>query len=177
MHWFTADTHFLDTDMKRHNRPFRSPEEGFVNIINNINSRVKKDDILWHLGDVYLSDYHDDARRYLSKIKCKNMILVKGNHDEDENRLRTLKPFFRKVLDEWEGKIEGIDIYMNHIPSKCPKSKFSLTGHIHDAWKIRKNLINVGVDVHHYRPVSIEDIMLYKDKMKNNIFDNETYIS
>ena len=176
MHWFTSDTHFLDTDLKRHNRPFQSPEEGFITMINNINSSVKEDDILWHLGDVYLTDYQDEARRYLSKIKCKNIILIKGNHDDD-NKLPILSNFFRKILDEWQGEIEGIDLYMNHIPSKCPKSKFCLTGHVHDAWKVRKNLINVGVDVHHYKPVSIEDIILYKNKMEDNTFDKESFIN
>lgn len=176
MHWFTSDLHFLDTDIKRHHKPFRSPEEYYFTVINNINELVDKEDILWVIGDVFLSDYYDQANNLLSKIKCRNKILIKGNHDKEE-RMPVLNLHFRKILDEWEGEIEDTKLYMNHIPSKCPKSKFSLTGHVHDAWKIRKNLINVGVDVHHYKPISIQDILWYKDKMDGDVFDKESYIS
>ena len=176
MHWFTSDLHFLDNDLKRHHKPFRSPNEYYYTLIENINERVGDEDILWVIGDVFLTDYYDKARELLSKIKCKNKILIRGNHDTDE-RMPVLDLYFRKILDKWDGDIDGTDIYMNHIPSKCPKSKFSLTGHVHDAWKIRKNLINVGVDVHHYYPISLDDVRWYKDRMDGGVFDEETYIS
>jgi len=175
MHWFTSDLHFLDINMEKHRKPFRSPDEYYHTIINNLNERVGDEDVLWVVGDVFLTDEYDRASYLLSKIKCKNKILIKGNHDTEE-RMPILNLYFRKVLDEWSGEIDGISIYMNHIPSKCPKSKFSLTGHVHDAWKIRKNLINVGVDVHHFLPVSINEIRDYKDKMENGTFDEESFI-
>lgn len=33
-----------------------------------------------------------------------------------------------------------------------------LCGHIHDKWRIKGRMLNVGVDVHNFKPISIEDV-------------------
>lgn len=174
MHWFTSDLHLFDDRFKLFGRYFRSVQEQNTTIIDNINEVVKEDDILWVLGDVYLG-YDDDASKELGRIKCKNRILIRGNYDTDQ-KMPTLKNHFRKIVDEFDGEINGLNVYMNHFPIKCPSSKFSLTGHIHEKWKIRKNLINVGVDANHFYPLSFDDILFYKDAMENH-YDENVFVS
>jgi hypothetical protein len=33
------------------------------------------------------------------------------------------------------------------------------------------------VDVHHYYPISLDDVRWYKDRMDGGVFDEESYIS
>ncbi|MCF6303155.1 MAG: metallophosphoesterase, partial [Devosiaceae bacterium] len=53
--WFTADTHFGHQNIiKYSNRPFADVKEMDAALIENWNARVKKGDIVYHLGDVGL---------------------------------------------------------------------------------------------------------------------------
>ena len=58
-------------------------------------------------------------------------------------------------------EINGKMIHMCHEPSKHNPNMFNLFGHVHDLAFIKPYGINVGVDVHHYRPVSYERMMYY----------------
>ena len=40
-----------------------------------------------------------------------------------------------------------------------------LHGHVHDLWKVKDKMINVGVDVNEYKPISLEQII---DVILNN---------
>lgn len=111
--WFTADTHFgclkiplyakrlfclnqkekdlIDSyDNQRFTTEFSTSRESVEKmdelIIDSINERADEDDILWHLGDFCWAKkgyQMDTARRYLNRIRCKNVFLVSGNHDPE----------------------------------------------------------------------------------------------
>ena len=53
---------------------------------------------------------------------------------------------------------------------------YNLVGHIHQAWKHQLNMLNVGVDVHNYRPVSFEKIPFYL-KAITNYYDQDVWVA
>lgn len=89
--WFTSDTHFAHTNicrgvsnwqLSRNNktRDFQTLDEMNAAIVAGINSVVKSDDYLIHLGDWSFGGIPNiwNLRR---QINCENIILVLGNHD------------------------------------------------------------------------------------------------
>jgi calcineurin-like phosphoesterase family protein len=88
--FFISDTHFGHSNiLKFSNRPFLSVEEHDERLIDNINDHVGKTDILFHLGDFCWGDtakkQTDFTREILSKINCKYINLIIGNHDPRTN--------------------------------------------------------------------------------------------
>lgn len=81
-------------------------------------------------------------------------------------------------------------IYMTHEPTKCKydhknnkymtpdvnndKIIMNLFGHIHDKCKIKRFGLNVGVDCHHYYPVSTEEVEFYLYAILHH-YDNEVF--
>jgi hypothetical protein len=54
--------------------------------------------------------------------------------------------------------VDGIKCYATHYPTQGRKDRFNLVGHIHGGWKYCLNSLNIGVDVHHFRPVNLKSI-------------------
>ena len=83
MDYYAGDLHLghrkvIDFD----NRPFKDVEDMNLQIINNINRVVGKDDTLTFVGDISFTLKPEELRNLILKIKCKNLILIKGNHDD-----------------------------------------------------------------------------------------------
>lgn len=102
MIYFTGDTHFSHANiMKYCNRPFRSVEEMDATLIANINDRVGKNDILYHLGD--WSFCRDKwgivaaAESFRKQIRCKEVVLIWGNHDPKPNT--QIRSNFARLFD------------------------------------------------------------------------------
>ena len=86
-----GDTHFYDNGIIRvEDRPFKTVEEMNQAIIDNWNSHVGEDDIVWHHGDVGSCNWHGVTYDYIS-MELKKVIgklnghkyLIMGNHDRD----------------------------------------------------------------------------------------------
>jgi calcineurin-like phosphoesterase family protein len=89
--FFTADTHFGHTNILEFTeRPFTSIQEHDEALIDNINKAVGKRDFLYHLGDFCFASTARQqvifAKEILSKIRCKNIHLILGNHDPRSKR-------------------------------------------------------------------------------------------
>lgn len=75
--FFTADTHFgSERTLTLSRRPFKTVEEMDETLINNWNSVVGKDDIVWHLGDF---GNYEVVKRLNGKIN-----LIWGNYEFNE---------------------------------------------------------------------------------------------
>lgn len=98
--------------------------------------------------------------------------IVRGNHDHDIKYHRT-DMGFESIVDCHTMKIAGKDVAMSHFPFlgnehderekfKLPRfqdvGQWLLHGHVHNSWKQKNKMINVGVDVWGHKPVSIKDI-------------------
>lgn len=80
--WFTADLHLGHENIMRYcRRPFSSISEHDEVIITNINTRVHQEDHLYILGDFSFRGQPGIISEYRSKINCRKICLIMGNHD------------------------------------------------------------------------------------------------
>ena len=174
--WITADWHLGESRMQIMQRPFSSPQEMIDRFVSEHNALVKPDDRVIVVGDVCNQTTPD----FLSQVSRFNgqKTLVRGNHDRvftDEQ----FRPYFDEIVDEGNGidaTIGGIDCYITHYPSRGDKKRFNLVGHIHSAWKFQLNMVNIGVDVHHFRPVDIEEFVPFAYKAIG-FYDDDVWIA
>lgn len=167
--FFTSDEHWWHENIIKYcSRPYRNSKEMHKDFIARHNSVVGVDDVVWHLGD--LSMLGANKANHIEKIFNRlngSHHLVLGNHDD-------LKPFsyikmgFVSVHTAMWFDRAGYTFVLAHDPSVYtivenmgPKT-FMLCGHIHGLFKHlfpKKRVINVGVDVWDYAPVSIERLL------------------
>jgi len=148
--WFTADTHFGHGNLiNLAGRPFSSLVEMDETLISNWNSVVGKDDVVIHLGDFALMNHLD----YISRLNG-YITFVRGNHDDFS------------LIQALDVRMNGELVTCVHNPDFLINNHLSgiyLVGHIHHKWKVMRNagqlLINVGVDVWDFKPVSVSQIV------------------
>ena len=167
MRWFTADLHFGHTNIIVYcNRPYRNVNKMNEGIIQRINNRVGKDDMLYILGDI--GKIHGENIEHLafllSKIKCR-LVLILGNHD----KLRAFDYVdmgFESVHTHMY--IEDLDVHLTHDPANACMlpSQAWLCGHVHNLFKVVRNVFNVGVDVNEFNPVSEDEVKEWVKRFK-----------
>ena len=177
MIWFTSDTHFgHENAIKFCKRPFLCADEMDDVLVENINKLVDVNDELYHLGDFSDRIKLEQARGIRNRINCKNIHLVKGNHDlnwENESDF-IVEPLVKSF--NFEKKIKFVCC---HYPMMdwlgLRHGSIHLHGHIHSSseynlWN-RENgdlRFDVGVDANNFKPVSIEQIMDFFDGVDYN---------
>jgi calcineurin-like phosphoesterase family protein len=166
MHWFTGDEHFGHKAIMRYcDRPFKNVDVMMERIIYLHNQLVQPGDTVWHLGDFIW--YGPDRNHYYRLVmkKYKEGVthhLVLGNHD-------SAKPFmyvdvgFATVHTAITLNIEGLDLVLAHDPAVyCATNKEAILicGHVHTLFKVlpKERVVNVGVDMWDFSPVSLEQI-------------------
>lgn len=183
--WWTSDTHFGHANIIEYcKRPFRTasghPDVDAMTriMIQNWNQVVAPFDTVYHLGDFALGP-REKHKSYLSRLNGKK-VLIRGNHDGSQKKMEELG--FDEVCVTKSMEIEGYRVYMAHIPltvdipdygGRTYKSEFTpkpppyydfwFCGHIHDQFRRRGKVINVGVDVWGFKPVSFQELILAPD--------------
>lgn len=180
----SADLHMGHWNIVKYTgRPFKSLEEMDNALIRNWNERVKSGDIVYFLGDFCFRNSKGGkpgeggmtkAQEYESKLNGK-IIHFQGNHDKNNG--------IKSIIIYACAKFGGKKIMMVHrppitdddIPFSCD---FVLCGHVHekwdykiiDSWKYGKKIpvINVGVDVRNFRPMSMEEVLKLYSQIKRN---------
>ena len=177
MIYFTSDTHFGHQNIIKYcDRPFVDKYEMDRVIVQNWNKTVKPDDTVYHLGDVifYGSDKADALIQGLNGHK----IVMRGNHDKGLHRLKGYG--FEEAYNNLQLTLSnGLEVNLSHYPYKehyvddpyfKPKllarsladdGKWLLCGHVHEKWKKINKMVNVGVDVWDFKPVSENEIVSY----------------
>lgn len=164
--WFWSDTHFGHRKISLYTgRPFSSLEEMDNTLINNFNSRVKENDLVFFLGDFSLSYSPKEAPEapkrafeyYRNKLNCKNIIFIQGNHDK-KNNVKT--PIQSMVID-----YGGHRIFLTHNPKYAQeKYFFNFTGHLHGKngkftkLSYKSTIVDLSVENWNYSPVSYNEI-------------------
>lgn len=172
MIYFTSDTHFHHNNIIKYcNRPFNNINDMNNTIINNWNTVIKKEDIVYHLGDFCLSN--DDEIKNTYNLLNGHIILIRGNHDRKPVKFYENIGF--KVLTHAPIILDEYKLMLSHVPlpdNKIKNGYINLHGHIHNK-KISQDYpknysenkhINLSVDVTNFRPISLDEI----NKLRNN---------
>lgn len=142
--YFTADLHLGHRNLvkcltswedKDPCRNFASVEEMDKTIIDNINSVVKEDDILYILGDFAITHLRKWPH-YRNLINCKTIHLILGNHDPKRELLRMDKPLFPGTTLT-PGKLFASIKHVDEITLKIDantEQRISLSHYSHRTW-------------------------------------------
>jgi calcineurin-like phosphoesterase family protein len=191
MIFFTADDHFYHQNVIKYcNRPFSSVEEMNEELIKRWNERVKPEDTVYHLGDFALA--HRAVTVFAPRLNG-HKHLIMGNHDhchklhykKDTKKERMEQIYFDAGFETLQYEMvlsfEKHKFLLHHMPyagDSGDQERFSnwrpknygqilLHGHVHQTWHIKDKMINVGVDVNDYYPVSIDEIITIANVIKN----------
>ncbi len=169
MIWFTSDTHFChNKEFCYQDRGYQTIEDMNKSIIEKWNSRVQDGDIVYHLGDVIMSDI-DAGMECLKQLKGEIRI-IRGNHDTNKKITHYATLPNIKILGWGEMiKYKKKMIYMSHFPmittindnQEGRQKIVGLYGHTHQEQPYNENpyLYNVGVDAHGGYPISIDEVL------------------
>lgn len=167
--FFTADTHFGHSAIiEFEDRPFKTVEVMNRELIKKWNSVVSSDsDLVYVLGD-----FHFKGPQYLSQIEAitkklkGTKILIPGNHDRLSIQ-QYIECGFWQVKYPYDSLIiNGRLSYMFHDPALAVAAKMapdyymSICGHVHSLFRDLpdKKVLNVGVDLWDYKPVSYKQV-------------------
>jgi len=178
MIYFTADHHFGHANIIRHcNRPFSTVDEMNRALITNWNKRIKPDDVVYILGDLFFR-YTLPTREILDYLQGKKHLII-GNHDKDWMKKTHLPRFFESVEQMIEINDGAHKITLCHYPmmtwNQAAKNGYMIHGHIHNNTDaeyfplIRNmpNILNAGVDINDYSPVSFYRLQKNNERFKN----------
>lgn len=194
--FFTADTHIGHFNCLRFDkRPFTSVEEMDAEIIRRWNNKVGPDDTVYILGDVVWKTRNDDAPKILKQLNG-HKILIKGNHDQF---LRN--PEARKCFDSIKDYDDIPVTLKDGTTRRCVLSHYfipvynghrygaiHLHGHSHvgdeamveiaiaemlNEQGYQNEIYNVGCMYWNYEPVTLDEILANKNRMREVMIDLE----
>lgn len=176
--FWTADLH-----LGHHNiitycaRPFKDAEHMNTRLIANINSRVKAEDTLIHVGD--FANYGKARGEEGLRINPKNyvndingtFVNIRGNHD-DNNRTKSVCDFMIVMLGKMQLSVAHKPSWqISNIDFKSLNVVAHICGHVHEkftyAYSDDKLLnVNIGCDVWNYYPINDSELVEYINKIK-----------
>jgi calcineurin-like phosphoesterase family protein len=171
--WFTSDTHFGHSGIiKFCDRPFESVDEMNQILIDNWNSVIPPDGIVFHLGDF---SWNNNIKNIICNLNG-NIVLIKGNHD-NQNLKQGAYKFFLEVHNQLQIQVGNSIIYLNHYPFltyggvyKEKNPIIQCFGHIHmSKYKntgtdtpryefLLPSQYDVGVDLNDFKPISYKEL-------------------
>jgi calcineurin-like phosphoesterase family protein len=160
--WVWSDPHFSHEAILGYcQRPFKNTKEMDSVLVKNHNQLVKPEDTVYCLGDFTMRGT-DDKPWFKKTLKMLRgtKILILGNHDKLP-ALEYVELGFQSV----HTSLVVDDIFLAHDPAwatAIPKDMLMMCGHVHGLFKLVERthrVLNVGVDVWDYKPVSFEDAL------------------
>jgi len=174
MIYFTADQHFGHKNIIRYcGRPYAHTREMDEDMIRRWNEVVTDEDVVYHLGDFALVS-SKRLYRYTSRLRGQ-LHLVIGNHDKTAAKMRRggfRDVVKRLVLPGAHGEPAIIARHSPHDFTLEDRAPLLLCGHVHEAWKaktpfhIGRRVINVGVDVWGFAPVSLTTLREWRKQIE-----------
>ena len=165
--FFTADHHFNHKRIIEYcSRFFKDVSEMNEILIQKWNSKIKPEDIVYHLGD-FAFGYFEDQLNILKRLNG-SINFVPGSHDK--NLPETVEAFnkergatFHKILGPMATVcVEKTEITLCHYSMRTwPKSHYGtwhLFGHSHGKLEGWGKSFDIGVDAWHFEPLSIQEV-------------------
>ena len=187
--FFTSDTHYSHSNIcsattnwsvnDGYARKFDSLQDMNQRLVDNINFLVQEDDILIHLGDWSFGGF-DKIEEFRSKINCKNIHLVLGNHDHHiERNKENVQKLFSSVQNYLRLEVqrpinkattEKFIFVCMHYPiaswHDMNQGVIHLHGHVHLPSHLRiaeGKAMDVGVDGNGLEPLWLDEILQLMD--------------
>ena len=163
MIFYTADLHFHYEPFLP-SRPFGSVEEMDRVLIARWNAAVSEDDTVYVVGDVGYNRglVPGDALARLRGHKH----LIRGNHDTGFENAGELYRYFETVTDFNEIDDGEVHIILCHYPILYRRRGYMIHGHLHQTrgpeygmLRQMPRVLNAGVDVNFYRPVTLPQLI------------------
>jgi len=203
--FFTSDTHFHHKNIVRGTTEWIAQEEGsnhgiqslrYFNtleehdeaLIKSINSIVKYDDVLYHLGDWSFGG-HEQIKKFRDRLECREIHLIFGNHDqhiepisspyrECFNSTQYYLELDMKIDSQKSGKYVKTNIVLSHyshqVWNKSHKGAIHLFGHSHGSLKGIGKSMDVGVDTNNLYPYHLDEILDIMKNVKTEIVDHHS---
>jgi calcineurin-like phosphoesterase family protein len=166
--WFTSDQHFMhDNIIEYSNRPFANMQHMHDHLIEQWNECVRPIDRVWCLGDFAITWKKSDAIKVDAILRqlVGQKFLITGNHDRDAV---TKSKHWQMVLPMHELKLDLGGVHKQRIVlchyslrtwNQMHRGAFMLHGHSHgQLLDIGGKTMDVGVDCHNYKPISIDQV-------------------
>lgn len=179
--WFISDTHFNHRNIAKYcGRPENHEELMWEGL-----QCVQPEDALVHVGDVVFAR-NREVGDWLERLPEGRKILVEGNHDKRNRRIRKWEGWERVVRyqDVWRFNSGGTRVAISHRPhdfeNQWHTADIFIHGHTHNVgepfhWRYKpenapKNwypdlpvfgclIVNVCVEQTGYRPISWDEIL------------------
>ena len=168
MTYFTSDQHFGHFNIIRlSHRPFSTVEEMDDELLKRWNSKVKDEDTVYVLGDLFFRAATIEP--ILKELKGHKHLIL-GNHDGSWMKRIDLSRYFESVQTLKEVNVDGRLLTLCHYPMlSYPEARrgYMIYGHIHnnvgdDYWPLiqrRPRMFNAGVDVNDFAPVTFDELV------------------
>lgn len=183
MIFFTSDIHFGHGNaIKFDNRPFSSIEEMDSELIKRWNEKVKEDDVVYVLGDMFWKTHNNDACDIMKQLNGK-IILIMGNHDiivkvnsKLRNKFVEIRDYADIVVPLEDGTKRRVILSHYFMPfyNGHRYGAIHLHGHSHNSEEhiqelgiakylndigIENKIYNVGCMHWNYEPVTLDEIL------------------
>jgi len=182
MRWFTSDLHFGPGNVIIYSdRPFSGVGAMNTALVALWNAVVAPDDEVWVLGDLAMGRIDESLSLAGQLVGRKHLLL--GNHDRPFSDGRRRDKWTERYLTEggfvelhygevqldlagntvrmchfpYDGDSGDHDRYLDHRPPD--DGRWLLHGHVHEKWRQRGRMINVGVDAWAGRPVAEQQLL------------------
>ena len=162
--YFIADLHFGHKNiLTLANRRFNSIEEHDSFLIKSINETVDNSDHLYILGDLGFHKDYVGLVTHLSQINCRNIHIIKGNHDNRQNMVRLCKDGLAVEFKEMKEVQKGRKhIFCCHYPMRewpgFYRGHYHAYGHVHGTISPFERSMDVGVDSIGYKPIEFDEL-------------------
>lgn len=175
--FFTSDCHYNHRNILEFcNRPFKDVDEMQAILIENWNSVVRPQDIVFDLGDFAFAPNWKWIE-ILGQLNGRHHLIL-GNHDISRFPGDTVMRLFDGVYNKLIIKIDDRTILLNHEPLLCYGGTYrdkaglvyQLFGHVHSGPLSNKGKddprleflfptqYDVGVDNNNFTPISFEEV-------------------
>lgn len=143
-------------------------------LIANWNNRIKGNDTIYILGDMFFRC--PDVEISLTRLHGKNRLII-GNHDGSWMAQVDMSKYFASAdqfLEVSDGKRALTLCHYPLLTWKHAKKSYMIHGNIHndtsaDFWPLlqtRDHVLNVGVDINHYLPVTFDELLENNGRFK-----------
>ena len=177
--YFIGDLHLYHKNVILYdNRPFNTLDEMHEALINNWNNTIKKDDIIYNLGDLSFGSF-EQTKEFVTQLNGKHQIII-GNHDKikDIKKLNIYENIYEYGTEIWikdesvtTKKSNGYQhLILSHYPilswNRQHYGSIHLHAHSHQSlvnnektnWYYNRKVLDVGCNGTNYTPLSYTEV-------------------